>query len=175
MIIEKIVELGEFERSADSSSSYTSRDDCLKVEEPHYVTNWLMALLAGEKESVPEVQFHAKIHDRAITDGERSRAVPWRRSREYFAVKYVLKHYLTWHLGPVHGILAYKSIILLILVQLAEFTVDALDVDMGIQLMTKIARRMKKLQDSKNELYDEETTNEKRADDILNLFERGLF
>ena len=174
MIIEKIVELGEFERSADSSSSYTSRDDCFKVEEPHYVTNWLMALLAGEKVPVSEVQFHAKIHDRAITDGERSRAIPWRRSREYFAVKYVLKQYLTWHLGPVHGILAYKSIILLILVQLAEVTVDVLDVDMGIQLMTKIARRMKKLQVSKNE-FDEETTNGMRADDISNLFERGLF
>ena len=143
-----------------------------KAEDPDYVTNWLVAFLAAKKDSIPEIQFHAKIHDRAVHKkyGEPS----WRRSTEYFAVKYVLKHYLTWHLGPVLGILAYKSVVLLVLAKLAKMTLDCLDVDMGFQLMTKIARRMKKLEVLKDETSEEDIS-QTRLTDVSNVFKKGSF
>ena len=169
MVIEKIVEIGKFRRTERFQANDYSPS---KAEDPGYVTNWLIAFLAEENNSIPEIRFHAKIHDRSVHIGLRE--PPWRRSTEYFAVKYVLKHYLTWHLGPVHGMLAYKSVVLLTLVELAKLTVNCLDVDMGLQMMTKIARRMKKLEVLSDDAPEEEIYQQMRKD-ILSVFEKGSF
>ncbi|XP_063718133.1 uncharacterized protein LOC134845172 isoform X2 [Symsagittifera roscoffensis] len=68
--------------------------------------------------------------------------------------------------------LAYKSVVLLTLVELAKLTVNCLDVDMGLQMMTKIARRMKKLEVLSDDAPEEEIYQQMRKD-ILSVFEKG--
>ncbi len=153
---EKIVELANYHLKGSTSSNFKKGEkDLLGICDPSYVTNWMLSFLGAANEVFKEVTFHSKVRDKVLVAQASDHSVPWRRSAELFCVNYVLRHFLTWHLGSVKGTVAYKAIMLHVFTKLLEGEMKKLDVEMGVQMMAKIARRMEKL-DSLLELKKEE-------------------
>ena len=93
---------------------------------------------------------------------------------EYFCVKFVIRHYLTSQLGSEKGTVAYKIIMLTAFVSLCDQQAVSSDVDIGVQLCTKIARRMEKLEAMTKQLKESfsielRTLLEKGAKSVIDL------
>jgi hypothetical protein len=115
-----------------------------------YVTEWLLGAVAGHDlvtGAAGVKRVRKKIRDEVLW--KKGSLLPWRRSGEYMAVKIVLHSTLMGGaLGESDGQLAYKLIILkLMSTCLQHHSFAKLDTDVILQMLSKVARRISKLEE----------------------------
>lgn len=112
------------------------------VPHPMYVSQWLTAV-ASNRSTVVNQQFPMitkKMRDEIIKG---KTAVPFRRSGFYTTMKVLLQLGLTIELGEERGKFVYKLVMLSFMLPAYN---EKIDVEIAVQMMAKIARRMDKIQ-----------------------------
>lgn len=118
-------------------------DEVRNVPHPMYVSQWLMAVASNRSTEVNKEchMISKKMRDEVIK-GEHK--LPFRRSGFYIAMKVFLQLGLSIELGDERGTFLYKLVMLSFM--LPSYHEQAIDDDIAIQMMAKIARRMDKIE-----------------------------